>query len=68
MAVKAPAHRLSMVELDIGMFILEFPLFSVHLHRGMTATTGKHALCYGGGRDGKFLTCATHKGDEINPR
>ncbi len=30
-AVKAPSHRLRMMEPDIGMFILQLPLFSVHL-------------------------------------
>ena len=30
-AVKAPSHRLRMMKLDIGMFILQLPLFSVHL-------------------------------------
>jgi len=66
-AVKAPSHRLCMMELDIGMFILQFPLFSVHLQGGMAIAAGKHTLCHGGRRDGKFLTCTTHKGDEIEP-
>jgi hypothetical protein len=67
-AVKAPSHRLRMMELDIGMFVFQFPLFAVYLHRGMTAAAGKHALCHGRRRDGKFLTCGTHKGDKANPR
>jgi hypothetical protein len=67
-AVKAPSHRLGMMELNIGMFILQFPLFSVHLQGGMAIAAGKHTLCHGRRGDGKFLTCTTHKGDKANPR
>jgi hypothetical protein len=53
------------MELDIGMFILQRPLFSVHLQGAMAIAAGKHTLCHGRRGDGKFLTCTTHKGDEI---
>ena len=64
-AIKAPSHRLRMMEFDIGMFILQFPLLSIHLQGGMAIAAGKHALCHRRRGDGKFLTCTTHKGDEI---
>jgi hypothetical protein len=67
-AVKAPSHRLGMMELDIQMFILQLPLFSVHLQGGMASAAGKHTFCHGRRGDGKFLTCTTHKGDKANPR
>lgn len=66
-AIKAPSHCLRMMELDIGMFILQFPLFSVHLQGGMAAATGKHTLCHGRRGDGKFLGCTTYKGDKTGP-
>jgi hypothetical protein len=66
-AIKAPSHRLRMMEPDIGMFILQLPLLSVHLQRGMAIAAGENALCHRRRRDGKFLTCTTHKGDEIDP-
>ena len=66
-AIKAPSHRLRMMELDLGMFILQLPLFSVHLQGGMAIAAGKHSLCHRRRGDGKFLTCTTHKGDEIEP-
>jgi len=55
------------MEFDIGMFILQFPLFPVHLQGGMAIAARKHTLCHGRRGDGKFLTCTTHKGDEIDP-
>jgi hypothetical protein len=67
-AVKAPSHRLGMMKLDIGMFILQLSLFPVHFQRGMATAAWKHAFCHGGRGDGKFLTCATRKGDKTNPR
>ena len=66
-AIKAPSHRLGMMELNIGMFIFQLPFLPVYLHRGMTAATGKHALCYWGRGDGKFLACTTDKGDKTKP-
>ena len=66
-AVKAPSHCLSMMKFDIAMFILQLPLFSVHLHRGMAVATRKHALRHGRRGDGKLLTCTADKGDETGP-
>jgi len=66
-AIKAPSHRLRMMEFDIGMFILQLPLFPVHLQGGMAIAAGEHALCHRRRGDGKFLTCTTHKGDETEP-
>ena len=60
-AIQTPSHRLRMMELDVEMFILQLPLFSVHLEGGgMAIAAGKHALCHRRRRDGKFLTCTTH--------
>jgi hypothetical protein len=66
-AIKAPSHRLRMMEPDIGMFILQFPLFSVYLQGGMAIAARKHTLCHRRRGDGKFLTCTTYNGDEIDP-
>lgn len=66
-AIQAPSHRLGMMELDIRMFILQFPLFSVHLQGGMAAATRKHALGHGRRRDGKFLACTANEGDKTGP-
>jgi hypothetical protein len=67
-AIKAPSHRLRMVELDVEMFILQFPFFAVDLQGGMAIAAGKHTLCHGRRGDGKFLACTTYKGDKANPR
>ena len=66
-AVKAPSHRLGMMQFDIRVFILQFPLFPVHLHRGMAVAAGKHAFCHGRRGDREFLTCPSHKGDKTDP-
>ena len=66
-AIKAPSHRLRMMELDIGMFILQLPLFSVHLQGGMAIAAGEDALSHRRRGDGKFLTCTTRIGEEIDP-
>jgi len=63
-AVKAPPHGLGMMELDIRVFILQLPLFSVHLHGGMAITARKHTLCHGRRGDRKFLARTTHKRDK----
>jgi hypothetical protein len=65
--VEAPSHRLRMMELDIGMFTLQLPLFSVYLQGGMAIAARKHTLCHGRRGDGKFLTCTTDKGDKTDP-
>ena len=65
--IETPSHRLSMMELDTGMFVLQLPLFSVHLQGGMAIAAGKHTLCHGRRGDGKLLTCTTRKGDEMQP-
>ena len=66
-AVKAPSHRLRMMELDIGMFIFQFPFFAVDLHGGMAIATGKHTLGNGRRGDRELLACTTHKGDKTKP-
>ena len=45
-AVEAPAHRLGMMEPNIRVFVFQFSLFAVHLHRGMAIAAGKHPLCH----------------------
>lgn len=66
-AIKAPSHRLCMMELDIGMFILQLPLFPVHLQGGMAAAAGKHALCHRRRRNRKLLVDSDGKRDEKEP-
>jgi hypothetical protein len=67
-AIKAPSHRLRMMELDIGMFIFQFPFFPIHFQGGMAIAAGKHALCHRRRGDGKLLACSPYKGDKANPR
>ncbi len=43
-AVEAPSHALCMMELDVRMFFLEFPLFRIDLHAGMTVAAGKESF------------------------
>jgi len=66
-AVKAPSHGLSMVEFDIGMFLLQLPLFPVKLHGGVAAAAGKHALGHRRRGDGKLLFDSNGKGDKTEP-
>ena len=44
-AVKTPSHALGVVELDIRVFVFEFPFFPIHFHGGMAVTTREHPLC-----------------------
>jgi hypothetical protein len=66
-AIKAPSHRLRMMELDIGMFILQVSLLPVHLQGGMATAAGKHALCHRRRGDRELLGCTPYKGDKANP-
>ena len=54
-AVETPPHRLRMMELDGGVFILQVPLLPVGFHRGVTPAAGEHPLGHGRRRNGKFL-------------
>lgn len=54
-AVEAPSHGFSVMELNVGVFFLEFPLFSIHFHGGMTIAARKHALRDGGRRNRKLF-------------
>jgi len=67
-AIKAPSHRLCMMELDIGMFILQVSVLPVHLQGGMAIAAGEHALCHRRRGDRKLLACTPYKGDKANPR
>jgi hypothetical protein len=56
-----------MTELNRGMFVFQLSFLAVYLHGGMTTATGKHALCYRGRGDRKFLACTTCKRDKTDP-
>src|SRR4030043_2022366 len=46
--IETPTHGLGMMKLDLRMFFFQFPFFSIYLHGGMAAITGKHSLCHRG--------------------
>ena len=54
-AVETPSHGFRMMELDVRMFFLEFPLLSIDLHGGMTIAARKHAFSNRRRRDRKLL-------------
>ncbi len=54
-AVEAPSHALCMVELDVRMFFLEFPLFRIDLHAGMAVAARKEPFCNGRRSDRKLF-------------
>jgi len=66
-AVQAPTHCLSMMEPDIGMFVLEFPLVSVHLHRSMAVAAGENSLCHRRRGNRKLFLNSSSHGSEISP-
>ena len=66
-AIQAPSHRLSMMELDIRMFVFQFSFFAIDLHGGMAIATWKHTLGHGRSRDRELLAGAAHKGDKTKP-
>ena len=56
-----------MMKSDIGMLILQLPLFSVQLHGGMAVATGKHALCHRRGGDRELFMNPRSHGSETSP-
>jgi len=68
MAIEAPPHRLCMSHPNICMFLLQFPLFTVHFHRGMAIAARIHPFGKGRGRNGKLLAGSGSKRDENNSR
>jgi len=46
-AVETPSHGLGVVEFNLGMFFLQFPLFSVYLHGGMAIAAREQSFCDG---------------------
>jgi len=67
-AVEAPSHGLRVMELDVRVFVFEFPLFPIGLHRGMTVAAGEYSLCQRRRRNRKLLLCPHHNGDKANSR
>lgn len=60
-AVETPPQSFGMMKFDLAVFLLQFPLFPVHFHGGMTIATGEYSLCKGWWGNGKFLPGATRK-------
>ncbi len=67
-AIETPPEILPMVKHDVGMLFFEFPPLRVHLHRGMTVTTGEDTLCQRRRRDGEFLFSSHHWGGQANSK
>jgi hypothetical protein len=66
-AVEAPSHGFRVMELDVRVFVFEFPLFPIDLHRGMTVAAGEHSLCQWR-RGDRELFCSPHgRGRKIEP-
>jgi hypothetical protein len=65
-AVEAPSHGLRVMELDVRVFVFEFPLFPIDFHRGMTVAAGEHSLCQRRWRNRKLLLSPHHNGDKGN--
>jgi hypothetical protein len=41
MTIQTPPHCLCVMQLDLGMFLFQFPFFSIHFHRGVTIAAWK---------------------------
>jgi hypothetical protein len=67
-AVEAPSHGLGVMELNVRVFVFEFPLFPIDLHRGMTVTAGEYSLCQRRRRNRKLLLSPHHNGDKVNSK
>jgi len=61
-AIKAPPHRLRMMEVYLCMLILQFPLFSIHFHRGVTVAARIDPFGERRRRDGKLPVRAPGQG------
>ncbi len=66
MAVEAPPQRFRMMEPEVGMFLFEFSLLAVYLHRGMAIAARIYPLGERRRGDGKLLVNPKSKRDEIN--
>jgi hypothetical protein len=66
-AIEAPSHRVRVMELDIRVVIFKFPLFEVHLHRGMTIAAGKHPFCHRRRGNRKLFIGPYRQGGKANP-
>jgi len=68
MAIEAPPHTFCMTHFNVGMFLFECSLFSIHFHRGMAIAARIHPFGKGRGRNGKLLAGSGSKRDENNSR
>ena len=66
--IEAPSHGLGVMELDVGMFFLEFPLLSIDLHAGMAVAAGEESLCNRRRGNRKLRLSPHHRGDKVNSR
>lgn len=66
-AVETPSHGLGVVEFNLGMFFLQFPPFSVHLHGGMAVAARKQSFSNRGRGDRELLN-RHGRGYEMNHR
>jgi hypothetical protein len=67
-AVEAPSHGFRVMKLDVRVFVFEFPLFPIDLHRGMTVAAGEHSLCQRGRRNRKLLLSPHDDGDKVDSK
>jgi hypothetical protein len=56
-----------MMELDISMFLFQFPLLLIYLHGGVAAAAWKHTFCHRRGGDRELLFDSAGKGDKTEP-
>lgn len=54
MTIKAPSFLLGMMQLDVRMFILQFPALGIHVHTGMAVAAGKNPRRKRGRAHGKL--------------
>ena len=67
-AIEAPSHGLGVMELDVRVFVFEFPLFAIHFHRSMAIAAGEYSLCQRRRRNRKLLLSSRHNGDKVNSK
>ncbi len=65
--IETPLYRLSMVQFDVGVFLLQLPLLSVYFHASMTAAAGIDAFGQGRRRNREFFGGLSDKGGQRSP-
>jgi len=45
-AIETPSHRFGMMKLDVGVFIFQDSLLSIHFHGSMAVAAGEHSFSH----------------------